>query len=246
MMSGVRVGNGGRRIWRAVRWLSVRIPHPTRTPFTFWYLVILLGTTALLRFGGPRLRHHVLAWASTDAANLIRHPVQALLASALVLPGGQWAPYVLLFGLFVAPLERKIGWRWTLAVFASGHVIATLLTELPVSYAVTTHLLPLHKAYLIDVGVSYGFFTTAGALVPMLDSRVRWWALAGLDVFVGLILVGSGITGNAVMTAVGHLLALHVGVFGWWCWLRHRDLIGSVRLPRISRPRLRTTGQPEA
>lgn len=217
--------------WRV---LVALLPHPVRTPLTFWYLAVLLITTVLQQALPHRLAHAMVSFASTDAANLARHPVFSIVTSAFVLPGPSWFASVLLFSVFVAPLERRVGWRWTAGVFGSGHVIATLVTELPVSAAIAAEALPSSAARWVDVGVSYGFFATAGALVWLLHRRPRLVALGALDAFALVIYCAGGFGLDGTVTVFGHLLAVHVGLVGWHRWMANRGLLGTVplRLPR--------------
>jgi lipid-A-disaccharide synthase-like uncharacterized protein len=220
------------RVGRGVRSFVRLLPSPRTTPFTFWYLGVLGCTTLLLHFGRPATVNRLLALSSTDAVNLERHPVQVLFLSALWLQDAHWLVYAAIFTVALAPLERRIGTKWTVLVFASGHVVATLATELPVLWAVRTHLLPVMDAHLLDVGVSYGFFATAGALALMLPTPVRWWVLGFLTTSILAIYVSSDpMSTDSIVTVSGHILSLYIGMFGWLPWLRRRDLVGSLRLP---------------
>jgi hypothetical protein len=220
------------RIGAAARAVVRVLPTPHGTPFTFWYLGVLGLTTILLRYGRPAAVHRLLAISSTDAANLQQHPVQALFLSALWLQDAQWLAYAAIFTLVLAPLERRIGTKWTVLVFASGHVLASLATELPVLWAVRAHVLPTVDDHLLDVGVSYGFFATAGALVLMLPRPARWWVLGLLNACVLAIYLTSDPTStDSVVTVAGHTLSLYIGMVGWLPWLRRRQLVGSLHLP---------------
>src|SRR3569833_3741120 len=149
---------------RGLRVVARVLPNPRETPFTFGYLVLLLGTTLLLKFADPELTARLLQLSSTDAHYLWRRPLTSLLSSALWLSDEGWLAYVVIFAIAVAPLERRFGARRAVTVFFSGHVLATLVTELPVMALISAHLLPSSAGHWLDLGVSYGFFTTAGAL----------------------------------------------------------------------------------
>jgi hypothetical protein len=220
-----RAGHGARACLKL-------LPSPGTTPFTFWYLVVLALTTLVLHYSKPSVVDRLLLRSSTNALNLERHPIQVLIKSALWLQDEHWLVYAAIFTLVLAPLERRIGAKWTVLVFASGHVLATLATELPVLWAVRTHLLPLDDGRLLDVGVSYGFFATAGALVPMLRTPVRWWVLAALNLCVlGIYLSDDPTAADSIVTVAGHALSLYIGLLGWLPMLRRRRLIGSLALP---------------
>src|SRR5204863_176580 len=66
--------------------LAVLLPSPSVTPFTFWYLAILLVTTVIQRLVGTTVSARLLSLASTDAHNLWNHPVRSLIASTLWIP----------------------------------------------------------------------------------------------------------------------------------------------------------------
>jgi hypothetical protein len=236
------LGNGSlsRAIVRA-------LPRPTDTPFTFWYLVVLAFTTMLFDFAKPSVAHRLLALSSTNAMNLQTHPLEVLFLSALWLDGQHWIIYAAIFTLAIAPLERRIGSGWTALVFASGHVLATLVTELPVLWLIKAHLLPHNDGHLIDIGVSYGLAATAGALLLLLTAPARWWATTALaaTILAAYIYMGLSDT-DSIVTTAGHLTAGAIGMIGWYPWLRKRGLIGSLRLralrARAVAPALATSG----
>jgi hypothetical protein len=216
---------------------AVLLPSPTATPFTFWYLVVLLVTTILQRTVGDSVLARLLAMASTDAHNLWHRPIMSLITSALWIEDSGWIVYVLIFALAVAPLERRVGAGWTFAVFASGHVLATLATELPVMWAITHGWLPMADGRWLDIGVSYGFFATAGAIVPILERRLRLWAVLVIEVGIVVIyLTDEPGTLLSIVTVAGHAIAAHIGMVGWQPWLRRRGLTGTLRLTRRPRP----------
>ncbi|MEV7093351.1 rhomboid-like protein [Amycolatopsis sp. NPDC051045] len=195
-------------------WSVLRFaPNPKSTPFTFGYLLVLLGTTLLLQFADPAVTTRLLELSSTDAHNLWRRPLTSMLTSALWLSDEGWLAYVLIFAIAVAPLERRFGARRAALVFFSGHVLATLVTELPVMALISVHLLPASAGHWLDIGVSYGFFTTAGALVFLLRGRVRLVALAAVEAFIAVIWLGDDPASlGSVVTLLGHACAAHFGM----------------------------------
>ncbi len=207
-----------RTAWRV---LLRYVPTPRRTPFTFGYLMVLLATTLLLKFADPALTGQLLRLSSTDAHNLWRRPLTSLLTSALWLSDEGWLAYVVIFTITVAPLERRFGARRTALVFFSGHVLATLATELPVMALISSGMLPSSAGRWLDIGVSYGFFTTAGALVFLLRGRWRITALVALEAFIALIwLTDDPIGLDSVVTLAGHAFAAHFGLLFWGRRLR--------------------------
>jgi len=205
--------------WSLLRY----VPNPKTTPFTFGYLVVLLGTTLLLEFADPAVTDRLLQLSSTDAHNLWRRPLTSLLTSAIWLPGESWIGYTVIFAIAVAPLERRFGARRTALVFFSGHIVATLVTELPVMALISTHVLPNSAGHWLDIGVSYGFFTTAGALVFLLPGRVRLLALAAVEAFIAVIWLSDDPAGlDSIVTLLGHAFAAHFGLLVCGPWLRTR------------------------
>ncbi|KDN16566.1 hypothetical protein DV20_39265 [Amycolatopsis rifamycinica] len=208
----------------ARRWSLLRyVPNPKTTPFTFGYLIVLLGTTLLLEFADPAVTTRLLELSSTDAHNLGRRPLTSLLTSAIWLSGESWFAYALIFAVAVAPLERRFGARRAALVFFAGHVVATLVTELPVMALISAHVLPHSAGHWLDLGVSYGFFTTAGALVFLAPGYVRLLALAATEAFIAVIWLSDdpGSLGS-VVTLLGHAFAAHFGLLVCGPWLRER------------------------
>jgi hypothetical protein len=215
-----------------VRWASARagiqllrgvLPSPRATPVTFGYLLVLLASTVLLRVLGRDTAHVLLAASSTDVAHLGRRPLLVLVGSALWLPDLRWASAAVAFTLALAPVERSIGGRWMLAVFASGHLLATLATELPVAWAIHQGWLAGDAAHRIDVGVSYGSAAVLSALAGLLTASSRRAVL-----LVAAVMVIVPLLTRPGLTPAGHAAALAIG-FLWWPWLARTGRLGSVR-----------------
>lgn len=191
------------------------------SPVTCAYLLVLLVTSIVRHLLD---RQTALTWlhaSSTNVVHLEHDPVQSLLAAALLVAGAPWLPWAIVILLTVAVLERQLGARWTALIFISGHVVATLLTELPIALAIGLGWLPHHTAYRLDFGVSYGVATCAVAVAGL----ARGWARIVVLGVTGVGLVGSVII-DADMTQAGHAIACIVG-FGWWWWLARRGLLGT-------------------
>ncbi|WP_238545368.1 MULTISPECIES: rhomboid-like protein [Streptomyces] len=192
------------------RWARI-VPSPARTPFTLGYAVVLVVTGLFSRLADPDLVHDVLTHSSTDVVNLSDRPVLVLFASAVWVAGGVLTPYILAFLLVVGALERRLGgWR-TAGVFLLGHVLATLMTELPVAASVAAGQLPDSSLRRLDYGISYGLLACTGALAGLLWPRLRWTLLGGIT----LVLVLDLVEFTDPLTDCGHLLALTTGVLCW-------------------------------
>lgn len=215
-VAGVGVGAGWGVVRRlaSVRWrdrLAATVPTPVRTPFTFCYAIVLIATGLFVAFGDPGAVNGALEQSSSDASNLRHRPVLALLTSGVWVAGGLMSPSIVLFLLVLTALERRVGaWR-TAGVFALGHVLATLLTELPVAASVASGYLPPSSLDRLDYGISYGLMASVGALAGLLSRGVRW-ALLGA---VGSMLTLDLIELADPLTNWGHVLALLIGLACW-------------------------------
>ncbi|MEV5435382.1 rhomboid-like protein [Streptomyces sp. NPDC052682] len=219
---------GGRARTARVRvprlWLV--LPSPTGTPFTFAYAAVLAVTSLVAAQAHPALVHALQQASSTDVAHLVRTPLLVLPASALWIAGGLLSPYAIGFLFVLTALERRIGGRYTAAVFLLGHVLATLATEVPVGLAVLAGHLPESSLHRMDFGISFGVAAGTGALAGLLTPWLRWPLLA----VVAGMLVRDLIAFTDPMTDWGHLIALAIGV-ATWPLLRRRP----APLPRTSR-----------
>ncbi|MHC5902527.1 rhomboid-like protein [Streptomyces sp. S6] len=202
------------RVWRL-------LPTPTGTPFTFWYAVLLVVTSYVADTADPSWVDGVLQASSTDVTHLVHAPALVLVASALWVAGGLGSPFVAVFLLVLTALERRLGGARTAAVFLTGHVVATLSTELPVGLAVLVGHLPETSLHRYDYGISFGVAASVGALCGVLRPWVRWPVLAG---FGGLLLQDLANMTDPVSNW-GHVIALSVGV-GLWRWVRRWNAEG--------------------
>lgn len=144
----------GRRGWGAR--LASALPTPARTPFTFCYAVVLLATGLFVLLGDLGAVNGALEDSSSDASNLAHRPPLALVTSGIWVAGGLTSPSIVLFPFVLGALERRVGaWR-TAAVFALGHVLATLFTELPVAASVASGHLPPSSLDRLDYGSAMG------------------------------------------------------------------------------------------
>ncbi|PNG92913.1 rhomboid-like protein [Streptomyces malaysiensis] len=180
-------------------------------PFTLGYTLVLLGTGFYTHLGDPGTVRDLLVGSSTDVAHLSQRPLLTLLVSALWAVGGITSPYLLAFPLVLGALERRVGAMRTAGVFLLGHVLATLLTELPVAASVAVGHLPASSLRRLDYGVSYGLIACAAALAGLLPPRRRWALLGG----IGLALAAGSLVDIDPLTGWGHAFALLIGVVCW-------------------------------
>ncbi|GAA1136958.1 hypothetical protein GCM10009577_71080 [Streptomyces javensis] len=192
--------------------LARSLPRALRTvPFTLGYTLVLLGTGLYARLGDPGTVRDLLAGSSTDVFHLSQRPLLTLLVSALWAVGGITSPYLVAFPLVLGALERRLGGVRTAAVFLLGHVLATLLTEVPVALSVAAGQLPDSSLRRLDYGVSYGLIACAAALAGLLSPGRRWALLGG----IALALAAGILVDFDPLTGWGHAFALLLGVVSW-------------------------------
>jgi hypothetical protein len=187
------------------------LPTPTGTPFTFGYAAVLALTSLVEQYASPSFVDALQQASSTDVAHLVRAPLLVLPASALWIVGGLTSSYAMLFLLVLTALERRIGGARAAGIFILGHVLATLLTEVPVGFAVLVGHLPRTSLHRLDYGISFGVAASVGALAGLLTPWLRWPLL----VLFGGMLVEDLIEFTDPMTNYGHLIALTIGVATW-------------------------------
>ncbi|MEU3574440.1 rhomboid-like protein, partial [Kitasatospora sp. NPDC036755] len=198
-----------------LEWLLERVPTPRGTPFTLGYLAVVGATTTFANLADPELVQRLREASSSDGHNLLQHPLRALVLSGFWVAGEVWVPYLWGFALTLAPLERRVGPARAAAVFAAGHVAATLLSQGVVIVAVETGRMAPEAMDHLDVGVSYGVLACLGAVAGLLPRPGRLLALGG----VGLMIAQQIATDEDVVTGVGHPAAVLTGV-ALWRWLR--------------------------
>jgi hypothetical protein len=240
---------------RALRPAAKWLPTWRATPFAFGYVALLAAGSIVLSLLDSGDHDAILRVSSTDVDHLSKHPLFVLLSSALWVDGVVDSVLaVLVLGVVATVLERRIGTRWVVAIFASGHVGATLVTEGSVAVGVHYGALPATASSRLDVGVSYGLATMLSASAGLLPRPVRTIGVLG-----GWAYLGWPIASGLDMTSWGHVIALGIGV-SWWPWLRrhdvrNRDAVGMMEqwsMPRspvrswLPRPRLTIPISPAA
>ncbi|WP_419248767.1 rhomboid-like protein [Streptomyces melanogenes] len=187
------------------------VPTPTGTPFTFAYTLLLLLTSLYTEFGDPDTVRTLLEGSSTDVQHLSRTPVLVLLASALWIAGGISSPWAVGFVFILTALERRVGGVRTAGVFLLGHVVATLVTEVPVGVSVMAGQLPDSSLHRLDYGISFGLMASVGALAGLLPPLLRWPLLGVMAVLLTQDLLDMA----DPLASWGHPTALLVGVVCW-------------------------------
>ncbi|MFF0487937.1 rhomboid-like protein [Nocardia sp. NPDC004068] len=200
------------RVWwgRKPRWyraLRAAHDHLAAAPASCAYAFTLFVTWWTLRGISDFAGHRLILSASTNLHNMQRDPVQVLVASAFWTEGG--FPWTIILGLLtvMAFAERWLGsLRW-MAIFAVGHVVATVIVVTGIAYAVDHHLIPLKVTVAADVGASYGFSAVLAALAYHLRGRTRVLWIAALLIWYAL-----AAWRGRTFTDYGHLTAVLVGL----------------------------------
>jgi membrane associated rhomboid family serine protease len=177
-------------------------------PATFAFLLVLVATTTLLSSSSARSDDQMLLAVSTNLHQLAHDPIRVLIASAFWTTGWWgFAVWTTLFAAVVAPVERRLGRRRTIATFAAGHLGATLIVAAGLWIGIEFGAVARADVLALDVGVSYGFFAVAalaGYLLPR-RFRVSYFAAA-----IGYV-VGAA-TVLHTFTDFGHLVAVAIGL----------------------------------
>ncbi|MCA1170453.1 hypothetical protein LBW78_08665 [Rothia kristinae] len=127
--------------------------------------------------------------------------------SAFFVSGTELLLWGALFLVFLAPAERWLGTGRAVVVFATGHIVATLLTAWGVYVRIRWFHGPESLWNVQDTGASYGFMALAGIMVY----RLRGWNRAALlTVLLGVVVYGF-LPGTG-FTATGHSFAVMVGL----------------------------------
>jgi hypothetical protein len=177
-----------------------------RYGFAAAYLACFVATELAYTALDPGAQARLIAWASTNVANLEHEPAGPLLVSAFVTPGhfGAW-PVLIALALFGA--NRALGNVRTALVCLAGHVVGSLVSEGIVVHRVDVGQLSAANRYLSDVGPSY--VVVSGIVIALACGTWLARTLAAVDlvllVFPGQIFAGLS---QLDVTAVGHLTAM--------------------------------------
>jgi len=190
-----------------------RLPRPRLgpAPGTAVFLLLLAATTIVFALSDDRARAELLLSSSTNLDHLSARPLLVLVASAFWTPGSAFLVWALALVGISAPVERRLGTRRWLVVFAAGHVGATLLSLAGVAAAIRLGTVDPGVSNATDVGVSYGMGAIIAVFLLGLPPRVGRPILVAL--FLGLL--GFLVVGRT-FTDYGHLFAVSIGCALWW------------------------------
>jgi hypothetical protein len=178
-------------------------------PMTMLY-VATWSVTSVIQQGTPaNIQDVVDRYNSTNLTLLAHNPVRVLFSSAFIIDDHAWGfiGYVLVYVTVVAAVERALGWRRTLIIWVSSHVLGSLATAVTEALLVHFDVLSNTVSFASDVGVSYVMVGSCGAYLLMASRRSRWLVGSGLLAGVGLPLALSHTVWD-----VGHAYATLIGL----------------------------------
>lgn len=178
-----------------------------RAPCTYLWLTALFFTTVALHHMDPHVEHAFLRQRSTNLHELSTHPVRVLVSSALWVDGGSWWPYAMLYTVFHAQAERWLSTPRWLVVVAAAHILATLISEGALLWAIRTGHAPPSAVNTLDIGVSYALAGSIGVLTYRIAPPWRYAYLVA-----ALLLYGGPLAATRTFTDLGHLTALLIGL----------------------------------
>src|SRR5690348_9659179 len=153
----------------------------------------------------PGAQARLIAWASTNVANLEHEPAGPLLVSAFV-TRGFIAAWPVLMGLALFGANRALGNARTALVCLAGHVIGSLVSEGILAYRIDAGQLSAANRHITDVGPSY---VVLSAIVIALVGGGRLARTLAAVALVVLVFPGQifGGLSHLDVAAVGHLTA---------------------------------------
>jgi hypothetical protein len=155
----------------------------------------------------PEFAHEFLRHRSTNIHELSEHPLRVLLSSALWTDDGHWLPYAALYTLFHARAEHWLGTARWLTVCAAAHVLATLVSEGALLWAIHLGRAPHSAVDTLDTGVSYALAGVMGVLTYRVPPPWRYaYAAVLLTAFAVPLLTGR------TVTDLGHLVSVLIGL----------------------------------
>lgn len=180
-------------------------------PLTYCWLAVLMVTTIIQRNLTRRQFHELVLDGSTNIAHLARDPLEALMYSLLWIDGRYWEPYLVLFTLFLAPVERWLGQLRWMTIGLTAHIGATYISEGLLWLAIRYHDAPERLVHARDIGVSYFLVGVMAVLSYRIARPWRWGYLAVLFTIFGFPIITMD---RAVLdfTAIGHFVSVLIGL----------------------------------
>jgi len=176
-----------------------------RYGFAVAYLAGVVAAGLAYTLLDPDAQARLIAWASTNVANLEHEPVGPLLVSAFV-TSGFFAAWPALIAPAVFGANRALGNTRTALVCLGGHVIGSLVSEGILAYRIDAGQLSAANRHISDVGPSYVVLSAIVIALACGGWLVRALAVVDLAVLVFPGQVFGGLS-HLDVAAVGHLTA---------------------------------------
>ncbi|MFI7342394.1 rhomboid-like protein [Streptomyces sp. NPDC050085] len=190
-------------------WTSAR-SYVRSAPGTYVWLAALFVTTVAVHHMSPEFEQDFLRQRSTNLHELSKNPIRVLVSSAFWIDGSSWWPYAVLYTVFHAQAERWLGTARWLAVAAASHVLATLISEGALLWAIRHGHAPASSVSTLDIGVSYALAGIVAVLTYRIASPWRYGYLA-----VVLFVYGSPLVTGRTFTDLGHFTSVLIGLAGY-------------------------------
>jgi hypothetical protein len=165
--------------------------------FAMAYLAGVVAAGLAYTLLDPDAQARLIAWASTNVANLEHEPVGPLLVSAFV-TSGFFLAWPALIGPALFGANRALGNTRTALVCLAGHVIGSLVSEGILAYRIDVGQLSAANRHISDVGPSY--VVLSAIVIALICGGWLVRTLAAVDLAV-LVFPGQNVA------AVGHLTA---------------------------------------
>ena len=193
------------RWWRRARpWVAAYIAS---APATFLYLLVIATTSWVLASSGGPVDAALLRGHSSNLAALAQDPLRGLVQSAFWVQGWPVFLAATVLGIALAPVERWLGTTRWLVVFATGHVVTSLLVAGAIWTAIDSGHASPGLREVVDVGASYGLAAVGGVAVYRLPRRLVLPVAAGVLTVLAAVLAAQG-----TFTDLGHVLAFALGL----------------------------------
>jgi hypothetical protein len=173
--------------------------------FAVAYLAGFLAVELVYALLSPDAQARLIAWASTNVANLEHEPLGPLLVSAFV-TSGFFAAWPVLIVLAVFGANRALGNARAALVCLAGHVIGSLVSEGILAYRIDAGQLSVANRHITDVGPSYVVLSAVVIALVCGSWLARTLAAVALVVLVFPGQIFGGLS-QLDVPAVGHLTA---------------------------------------
>lgn len=180
--------------------------------------MLLIGTGLYIALASPEASLSFQTSISTNVDHMSKDPVIVLFASLLAISAeGSLLSFIVQLAVLVCVMsacERWIGWWKTAIVLVASNIVATLITQLWINYALSSGIYTDSVRYELDCGVSCGM----NALLFMLIVRPQKIAGRLAIAVLGLIWVVVFLqpltfySDQEDYDGVGHLTSMLIGL----------------------------------